>query len=158
MADEHSRGPRRPRKEAPGERAPKVGEARPLVKARKVRSEFGTRVARKVVCTACGAEDTIHFAPRSEDGALCRRCASERLGVIDPDANIAPDQKVRCERCGIFVHKPCDYEDPLDCKEHARALALKQKDRSRTAERSGKGVLRVRRKPAIAPEPAPSED
>lgn len=155
VSDERNDGPRRPRRDGPRDGAQREGQARPLIKARKVRSEFGTRVARKVVCSACGAEDTIHFAPRKDEAAMCRRCAADRLGVIDQDANIAPDRSIRCERCQMYVRKPCDFEDPLDCKEHARSLALRQKDRTRTAERTGGGVIRVRRPAKAAP---PTED
>jgi hypothetical protein len=121
--------------------------ARSTTEAQKVRNPFGTRVARKVICGVCGAEDTIHFAPRGGQTPLCRRCAAERLGVIDREANIAPEQREKCERCGLYVRKPCRFEDPLDCPEHARALAFRQRDRARTGTRAKKNVVRVRKKP-----------
>lgn len=117
-----------------------------LTPARKVRSAFGTRVARKVVCTVCGAEDTIHFAPRTGQQALCRRCAADRLGVVDREANIGPEDRVRCERCEMYVLKPCTFEDPLDCKVHAQALALRQSNKAQEATETRPGVLRVRRR------------
>lgn len=118
-----------------------------LKKARKVRSPFGTQVARKVTCSACGAEDTIHFAPRPGQDPLCRRCAADVLGVVDAEANIRPEHRERCERCDLFVARVCDFEDPLECPEHARALAMKQGHRSREATRTANGTLRVRRRP-----------
>ena len=151
MSD-RSNDPRRRRRA--GGREEDGSEGPKLTRARKVRSEFGTRVARKVTCSACGAEDTIHFAPKDDERALCRRCAADRLGVIDVEANIGPERRERCDRCGLFVVRVCTFEDPLDCKEHARALSLRQKDRARSAERSANGVLRVRR---AKPEPPPSE-
>lgn len=118
---------------------------RETTQARKVRSPFGTRVARKITCSSCGAEDTIHFAPRTGQEPLCRRCAADQLGVVDYDAGIAPERQEKCERCELFVKRPCDLEDPLDCPEHARAIALRQGQRARDAVRSSKGVLRVKR-------------
>ncbi|MEO1229034.1 MAG: hypothetical protein AAFZ18_09030 [Myxococcota bacterium] len=118
-----------------------------LKKARKVRSPFGTQVARKVTCSSCGAEDTIHFAPRPGQQPLCRRCAADILGVVDAEANIGPEHREKCERCELFVVRPCDFEDPLSCPEHARALAMKQGQRSRSATRTASGALRIRRNP-----------
>ncbi len=111
-----------------------------------MRSPFGTRVARPIVCDACGAEDTLHFVPRPGQRVLCRRCAADQLGVIHPDSGIRAESRVRCERCELYVERPCQHEDPLDCPEHARALVLRQKGRVKAADRGPKGaVLRVRR-------------
>jgi hypothetical protein len=51
----------------------------------KVRTPHGTRVARRITCTVCGAGDTIDFAPRDPSEVLCRKCAFAKRGVIDPD-------------------------------------------------------------------------
>ena len=111
-----------------------------------MRSPHGTRVHRKVTCSKCGAEDTIHFAPKPGQNPLCRRCAAELLGVTDRDASIVPESREKCDRCGLFVPKVCTFEDPLDCREHARALAMKQSERSKTGTRSRNGnVIRTRR-------------
>ncbi len=56
----------------------------------KVRTEHGTRVARSITCVRCGADDTLHFIPRHEARALCRKCAAATLDVADTDAGILP--------------------------------------------------------------------
>ena len=58
----------------------------------KVRTAHGTRVARAITCVRCGARDTLHFIPRHEERALCRKCAAEELEVADADAGIYPPE------------------------------------------------------------------
>ncbi|MBX2812988.1 MAG: hypothetical protein KTR25_14325 [Myxococcales bacterium] len=113
--------------------------------ARKIRSDHGTRVARKITCTSCGSLDTIHFSPRPNQPALCRNCAAKQLGVVDREANIGTEQRQKCTRCELFLTKICHYDDPLDCVEYARALAMRQGNRLKSASRSKNGVVLVRR-------------
>ena len=113
--------------------------------ARKVRSPFGTQVARKIKCSSCGALDTIHFSPRPDQRILCRKCAADELGVIDREANITPEARTKCQRCGLFLKKICKHEDPLDCMDYARSLAMNQGKRAKGAIRGANGVVRVRK-------------
>ena len=54
-------------------------------KVKKIRTEFGTRVARRITCTACGKSDTIDFVPQAGGAIVCRQCAYEKYNVHDPD-------------------------------------------------------------------------
>ena len=114
---------------------------------RKVRNEHGTRVARAIVCTKCGAEDTVHFAPRNANRAYCRRCAADILGVSDEDAGIRPEAVLVCSECGRREQTSYDGDDPFKCRDCSQGIWSMQKDRGKTAERLGKKgrVLRIRR-------------
>lgn len=114
---------------------------------RKVRSPHGTRVARAIVCSRCGADDRVHFAPRDASRALCRKCAAEVLGVEDPDAGIRKERVLTCTECGKEERTSYDKEAPFVCRDCAQGIWTQQGDRSKTAERLGKRgrVLRVRR-------------
>ena len=124
-----------------------VAVARKNNPIRKVRSPFGTRVARKITCSSCGAQDTIHFSPKPGQKPLCRQCAAQQFGVVDHSSSIGPQEQTKCERCGLYLPKICTFEDPLDCPEHARALALRQSHRASSGTRSSKNVVRIRRNP-----------
>lgn len=118
---------------------------RKLISARKVRSPHGTQVARQITCSSCGVTDTIHFSPRPNQQVLCRKCAAEQLGVVDQEANITGKKQEKCGRCGLFLNRICKHDDPLDCTEYSRALAMRQGNRAKTAIRASDGVVRVRR-------------
>lgn len=87
----------------------------------KVRTHHGTRVARTVRCVRCGAEDTLHFIPRHEARALCRKCAAETMAVPDRDAGIFPPEE-RQEGQGLAPPPPSERR------------------------KTSKGVIRVRKK------------
>ena len=80
------RRPQRPDPEA-GEQERRLGREHP-----KVRTTHGTRVARAITCVRCGEKDTLHFIPRHDTTALCRKCAAETLEVADRDASIFPPE------------------------------------------------------------------
>jgi hypothetical protein len=110
----------------------------------KVRNAHGTRVARRIVCTACGEEDTLHFVPRTAD-VLCRRCAAQQLGVADPDAGIFPERERRCVGCGTVERTRFTGGEEYRCRDCEAGIVRPTTDRARTAERVGDGkVLRVR--------------
>ncbi len=114
---------------------------------RKVRSKHGTRVARAITCARCGERDTVAFAPRDPDRALCRRCAADQLGIEDVEAGIVVERDLTCTECGKEERTSYAKEEPFLCKDCARGIWTKQQDRSKSAERLGKRgrVLRVRR-------------
>lgn len=124
----------------------KTNEDDPKV-VRKVRTDFGTRVARAILCSACGKDDTVHFAPRTPAAALCRRCAADILGIPDEDAGIRIERELTCVDCGKQEKTSFDKEGPYQCKDCFMGIWTKQKDRTKSAERLGKKgrVLRVRR-------------
>lgn len=116
---------------------------------RRVRTEHGTRVARAIVCSACGAEDRVHFAPRDAAQALCRKCAAQLLGVVDEASNTRPERTLTCSECGKEELTTWNRDDaPFQCKDCVQGIWTKQQDRSKGAERLGEGgrVLRVRRR------------
>ncbi|MEQ9499095.1 MAG: hypothetical protein RIT81_19595 [Deltaproteobacteria bacterium] len=129
---------------------PRDEDAPPEVK--KVRTPHGTRVARAIVCSACGAKDTVHFTPREVERALCRRCAAELLGVVDRDANIRPEKAMTCTDCGRVEMAFWRGDDPFLCRDCRQGIYSNQQTRTKKADRvAGGKVLRVRRR-------APEED
>ncbi len=114
---------------------------------RKVRTPHGTRVARAVVCSYCGKEDTVPFAPRKSTQTLCRQCAADLLGVPDEESGIRLERDLTCTECGKEERTSYTGEDPFQCKDCMLGIWTKQQDRTKTAERLGKKgrVLRVRR-------------
>lgn len=118
----------------------------PNPEVKKVRTEHGTRVARAIVCTECGAKDTVHFAPRDESRVLCRKCAAQLLGVSDRDAGIRPEREHECCECGRREVAAWRGEDPFVCSDCRCGILSHQQNRTKKAERVGEGrVLRVRR-------------
>jgi hypothetical protein len=129
-------------------RRPEAPEALPPAKTlAKVRTVHGTRVARRIVCSACGASDTIDFAPRDPSKVLCRRCVFEQHNVVDADDTDAKTRRADCARCGksfeitIRPGKPA----PAECPDCRAGIETKQGDRSRGALRVSKKVVRARR-------------
>lgn len=114
---------------------------------RKVRTAHGTRVARAIVCSACGKDDTVPFSPRKSTQVLCRRCAAEYLGVPDEESGIRIERVLTCTECGKEERTSYVGDDPFQCKDCLLGIWTKQQDRTKSAERLGtKGrVLRVRR-------------
>jgi hypothetical protein len=69
------------RRDDVGPREPVVDDRPPVLRSiQKVRTPHGTRVARRITCTVCGAGDTIDFAPRDPSEVLCRKCAFAKRG------------------------------------------------------------------------------
>ena len=118
-----------------------------MTKTRKIRSEHGTRVARSIVCRSCGATDTIHFAPKDPERALCRKCAAQLLGIADADASIYPKRKLTCAECGKHEETRWGEDDPADfrCKDCLAGIFTKHGDKTKGAAKVKKGVLRKRR-------------
>ena len=113
-------------------------------KVRKVRSAHGTRVARRIVCRLCGAEDRIDFAPKDPEQAMCRKCAYEALSVDDPDRSELRGARIRCERCSAeFVQK---NEEHLLCSDCHHGIETNRDHKVRRAARVSDRVVRVQRK------------
>jgi CxxC-x17-CxxC domain-containing protein len=123
---------------------PKAPAPKPV---RKVRTEHGTRVARAVVCSACGKRDTIHFAPKDPAKVLCRRCAADLLGVGDPDTEVGSLHPFTCASCGRsgMTQKRIPVAQEFLCKDCLLGIESKQGTRTREATRLSSRVLRVRR-------------
>jgi CxxC-x17-CxxC domain-containing protein len=129
-----------PRKVAPGKAAGK----KKAIAVKKVRSKHGTRVARSITCRSCGAKDTIHFAPKDPKDVLCRKCAAEKIGVADADANIYPEARLACIECGEIESTRWDEPETFVCEDCRAGIFTKQGDKSKQAERVSKKVLRKR--------------
>jgi ribosomal protein L34E len=111
---------------------------------RKVRSPHGTRVARRIVCRLCGAEDRIDFAPKDPEQALCRKCAYEALSVDDPDRSELRGARIPCERCGAeFVQI---NDEHLQCSDCHRGIETNRDHKVRRAARVSDRIVRVERK------------
>lgn len=112
----------------------------------KAKNEHGTRVARAIVCSECGAKDTVAFAPRNMERVLCRRCAAQILGIEDTEAGIRPEQVLKCIECGRA--EKTNFPNPAEfvCKDCRQGIVSQQQDRTKKAERVANGkVLRVKR-------------
>lgn len=109
---------------------------------RKIRSEYGTRVARSIVCRSCGKKDTIHFAPKDPAGALCRRCAADLLGVADHDAGIYRERNLTCITCGAVEKTHYEDDATFECRDCRAGIHTKQGDKAKGAERVSKKVIR----------------
>jgi hypothetical protein len=115
---------------------------------RKVRSEHGTRVARSIKCSACGAKDTIHFAPRNPAHVLCRKCAADLLGVEDPDTNVHALHPFVCASCGRsgMTQARIDPDRDFICKDCLAGIESRQEHKTKSATRVSNKLLRVRRR------------
>lgn len=116
--------------------------------ARKVRSEHGTRVARSIVCSACKAKDTIHFAPKDPKRALCRKCAVDLLGVEDPDTRLGSNVPYVCAQCGrkgTTQDKRKVDSGEYVCNDCKRGIESLQENKTNAASRVSKKVVRVRK-------------
>ena len=114
---------------------------------RKVRSEHGTRVARSIVCSQCGAKDTIHFSPKDPKRALCRKCAADLLGVEDPDTRVGSQVTFVCAQCGrtgTTQDKLRAKEPGYLCVDCLRGIESNQEHKTKRAARVSKKVVRVR--------------
>ncbi|MFO0723633.1 MAG: hypothetical protein U1E65_07635 [Myxococcota bacterium] len=128
-------------------RPPVRERPRNLLALRKVRTEHGTRVARRIKCTSCGSEDTVDFAPRDPSAILCRKCAYEQRGIVDPDDKAVQEKRQACRVCGrwfVLPFDPTGADRPIctDCK---AGIETKQGDRTKDATRLKSGVIRTKR-------------
>jgi hypothetical protein len=116
---------------------------------RKVRTAHGTRVARRIVCSKCGASDTLDFAPKDPSAVLCRKCAFDQHGVVDPDDPSVRMRRVTCTECKKSFEAAIDPErsDPIVCSDCRAGIVSQQRDRARGAQRLSARVVRARRPP-----------
>jgi len=117
----------------------------------KVRTVHGTRVARRIKCSACGKSDTIDFAPKDPTKVLCRKCAFETYGVLDPDDVALRTQSVKCSVCRKNFDLTTDPERGPDagmpvCRDCRNGVETKQGNKSQAATRVSANVVRVQRK------------
>jgi ribosomal protein L34E len=116
--------------------------------ARKVRNDHGTRVLRSIICAACNAKDTIHFAPKDPKRALCRKCAADLLGVEDPDTKVGSDFPFKCAQCGrkgITKDRAKAESGDYLCADCIRGIESNQENKTKSAVRLSKKVVRVRK-------------
>lgn len=137
------------------------------------RNEHGTRVARRVVCTRCGAHDHVQWVEQDNSTALCKVCAEEMLGVLELGRK--EKQKTRdeiCNLCGVPFAMPDHVEDDGDplCGNCLRGFMAWQgtidrtfEERQREVSTSVRPGLRVRRReggaaPAVTNAPTPGTE
>jgi hypothetical protein len=81
------------------------------------RNEHGTRVARRVVCSRCGTEDHVPYAPRDGGRAMCRACAALVLRAYEVGTKVPTETRPEtCNLCGTPFRIPLaviDDGDPL---------------------------------------------
>lgn len=102
----------------PTERPTKPPAPNPLEPVKRVggrRSEFGTRVARRVDCARCGRSDHIAYVPKDRSRALCRECAGEVLRAYEHGVKArAPMRDASCNLCGAPFSLPVTVIDDGD--------------------------------------------
>lgn len=136
-----------------GPREPVVDDRPPVLRSiQKVRTPHGTRVARRITCTVCGAGDTIDFAPRDPSEVLCRKCAFAKRGVLDPDDAAARTLQLTCLQCKRAFERAVDPADPHDsrpplCNDCKHGVETQQQDRAKGATRVSAKVVRSRPRP-----------
>jgi CxxC-x17-CxxC domain-containing protein len=107
------------------------------------RHTHGTRVAFRITCERCKAEDTLPFVPKNASQILCSKCAEAEFGadwdkgrsdkVIEHEFECAS-----CARASIVSYVPDDPEGFLcsDCvkgiqsPDHSRLVGAKSVGRS----------------------------
>ena len=116
-------------------------------KVKKVRTEFGTRVARRITCTACGKSDTIDFVPQDGGAIVCRQCAYEKYNVHDPDRKDFSEYDYDCSTCGVKFKSGIFFEDEneIQCSNCYMGIETKQDDKLKRGQKLKSGVVRVKR-------------
>jgi hypothetical protein len=90
-------------------------ELKPITRVGGVRSEFGTRVARRVDCARCGRSDHVAYIPKERERALCRDCAAEVLRAYEHGVKARmPMRDAACNLCGTPFQLPITAEDDGD--------------------------------------------
>lgn len=79
------------------------------------RNEHGTRVARRVACGRCGAEDHVPYAPRDSSKALCRACAALVLRAYEVGTRAPTETRPEtCHLCQTPFRIPISVKDDGD--------------------------------------------
>jgi hypothetical protein len=79
------------------------------------RNEHGTRVARRVACGRCGAEDHVPYAPRDASKALCRACAALVLRAYEVGTRAPTETRPEtCHLCQTPFRIPISVKDDGD--------------------------------------------
>ena len=111
-------GPPRPgasRADASRSDAARPDVARSTVRLGGPRNEWGTRIARRVTCGRCGAEDHVPYVPRDASRALCRACATEVLKAYEVGVKVRTETRpVTCNLCGTPFQLPVNVVDDGD--------------------------------------------
>lgn len=118
------------------------------VTIQKVRNEHGTRIARRIVCIECGADDTVHFIPRDPATVRCRKCAYEQLSVHDPDDSALHQHGYNCTRCRrpFSLDKPAKDPATVLCSDCFHGIESKQQNRTQKGKRVSADIVRVNRR------------
>jgi|GEM_PF-2608780 len=64
-----------------------------------IRSEFGTRVAKRITCSHCGKSEHVSFIPHENKPIYCRACAELELGVVDDSLGEKQEILTTCPGC-----------------------------------------------------------
>lgn len=90
-------------------------DLKPVKRIGGVRSEFGTRIARRVDCARCGRSDHVPYVPRDRERALCRDCAAEVLRAYEHGVKArVPMRSANCNLCGTPFELPVTAYDDGD--------------------------------------------
>ncbi|MCC7074718.1 MAG: hypothetical protein IT383_25640 [Deltaproteobacteria bacterium] len=90
------------------------------------KNEFGTRVARRITCSRCGAVDHVPHAPRKLERALCRACAVEVLKTYEVGTRMPVQTRPAvCSLCKKPFALPVKVEltDEILCPDCLRGFA-----------------------------------
>jgi CxxC-x17-CxxC domain-containing protein len=88
--------------------------APPRQQGRPPRLTHGTQVAFNIVCSSCGAADTLPFVPKGNSPPLCSKCAKERFGEDWDHGRYGRDgdHEIVCVACGRHDFVAFEPEDP----------------------------------------------
>ncbi len=90
------------------------------------KNEFGTRVARRITCSRCGAVDHVPHAPRKLERALCRACAADVLNTYEVGTRAKVETRpAACSLCKKPFALPVKVEltDEILCPDCLRGFA-----------------------------------
>lgn len=156
------------RQERNGERAPEGRVKRPSVlRMGGPRTEFGTRISRRIECARCGREDHVPYVPRERDKALCRECAAEVLRAFEEGVRAkTPTRPATCNLCGTPFELPITAFDDGDllCPPCLRgwtawqgSLEVPYEERKHAVLESHRAGTKLRRRKKPRPGASPEE-
>lgn len=130
---------------------------KPVKRIGGARSEFGTRISRRVDCARCGRSDHVPYVPRERERALCRSCAAEVLRAYEHGVKArVPTRPATCNLCGTPFDLPITAEDDGDllCPSCLRgwtswqgSLETPYEERASKAVESRRAGTKLRRRP-----------
>jgi hypothetical protein len=79
------------------------------------RNEFGTRIAKRITCARCGADDHVPHAPKDPSKAMCRACAALVLRAYEVGTRAPVETRAEtCNLCGTPFRIPIAVKDDGD--------------------------------------------